>query len=156
MLPPVNDTNGPIRFNLIFHLAVCIWYIDVTCWLFASYVEVVVYVANIGDQPPELTELLSPENLTAYSKEVSWYIAAHFSYSDYKSELFTLGNNSKTTDVNRNRDYRNVALQPGSKYFIYVLVVGYNDENVRSQCGRLMCFVHRLILVFVAAFLCRK
>lgn len=106
MLPLINDTNGPI-----------------------SYVEVVVHVST-DNQPPEMAKLPFPENLTAYGERVSWYIAAHFSYSNYKSELFTLGNDIKTTDTIRNRDYRNVALQPDSKYFVYILVVGYNDENI--------------------------
>ncbi|XP_062509110.1 receptor-type tyrosine-protein phosphatase S-like [Corticium candelabrum] len=106
LLPTVVDTNGPV-----------------------SYVEVIVHIASIGEPLPSRSILPFPSDLSAFSDGVVWYITAHFNYTDYKSRHFKVGDNTKSADMHRNRAYSNVPLDSNLKYFVYTLVVAYNETN---------------------------
>lgn len=92
-----------------------------------------------------------PSDLSAFSDGVVWYITAHFNYTDYKSRHFKVGDNTKSADMHRNRAYSNVPLDSNLKYFVYTLVVAYNETNVGYESNQIKVLA---VLTFVVAGNC--
>lgn len=123
-LPVVEDRNGPIRFVYFKMMEK-----KISCqFCLHSYVAVVVYN---GTRENGSSSFLKPNQLSAVRNDTEWYIAAYFDYLSYTGgQQYTIGDGTVTADPS-GMQYPNEPLQPDSTYFIYVLVVGYNEENVR-------------------------
>lgn len=97
------------------------------------------YEGEIGQGSPSPLE---PSQLSSYQTGSKWYITAYFTYSAYQPlQQFTVGDGTVTTNPSGMR-YRNEPLQPLSKYFAYVLAVGFNEQNVRCCPTMLMRKCH--------------
>jgi hypothetical protein len=97
--PYVDDQNGPI-----------------------SYVDFIVHVTTPGSPASTIPPLTD-----SFAKDNTWYIAAQFTFDEYKETLrgknFILGSGTKTVD-RMDTVYTNQPLVQGRKYYVYCKATG--------------------------------
>lgn len=98
-----------------------------------SHVDVIVHVdqTQLTLQPPPASDI--PSNIGPYTGNSQWYIAAQFTYDDYRTKAannnFELGTDSETQD-DSGVTYTNERLKGSRKYSVYIRVSGTDDSGV--------------------------
>lgn len=101
-----------------------------------SHVDVIVHVdqTQLTPQPPPASDI--PSNIGPYTGNSQWYIAAQFTYDDYRTKAasnnFELGTDSETQD-DSGVTYTNERLKDSRKYSVYIRVSGTDISGVDAS-----------------------